>query len=230
MRIRMTGRWLGMLCLLAATLGNTVQAGCNDRRAAGMDWSGCKKISKLLGGTDYTGSRFDDAILTLSKIDDSYFKDTSLVKADLTRVDATGSRFEDANLTKAVGYRANFDKVSLHRSNLSKSEFFRASFRKAEIVDVDWSKSELGRVDFTKAKLSDVDFGFSNLSRVDFDDAELSTVNFEGAYTFLTRFEGVDLRTVKMLTQAQLDQACGDSKTRVPEGLQASASWPCSDD
>lgn len=216
--------------LLALAAVNPAQAGCSDRRAPGMDWSGCKKISKLLGNSDYTGSRFDDAVLTLSKLDDSNFKNASLVKADMTRVDATGSRFEGADLTKAVGYRASFDEVRLLKATLAKSEFFRASFRQASIVDVDWSKSELGRVDFAGAKLDGVDFSYTNLSRVNFGDAVLTRVNFHGAYTYLTRFEGVDLSAVDTLTQAQLDQACGDAKTRLPAGLQASASWPCSDE
>ena len=56
--------------LLAKAVAGQAYAACNDRRAAGMDWSGCKKISKLLGDTDYTGSRFDDAILTLSNSSD----------------------------------------------------------------------------------------------------------------------------------------------------------------
>jgi len=216
--------------LLAIVAVNPVQASCSDRRSPGMDWSGCKKISKLLGNSDFTGSRFDEAVLTLSKIDNSNFKNASLVKANLTRVDATGSRFENADLSKANGYRAVFDEVILKGSNLTKSEFFRASFHRAGITEVDWSKSELGRVDFGAAKLVNVDFSHTNLSRVDFDDAELSNVKFDGAYTYLTRFQGVDLRSAQQLTQMQVDQACGDSQTRLPEGLRPSASWPCEDD
>ena len=216
--------------LLAIATAGPVQADCSDRRAPGMDWTGCKKISKMLGNSDYTGSRFDESILTLSQIEKSNFKNASLVKANLTRVDATGSRFEDADLTKANGYRAVFDEVTLKNSNLTKSEFFRASFREAQIADVDWSKSELGRVDFRAAKLANVDFSFTNLSRVEFGSAQLDKVDFEGAYTYLTRIEGVDLRKVQNLTQAQLDQSCGDSKTNLPQGLTPSASWPCEDE
>lgn len=214
----------GLLAIFAA---NPASADCSDRRAPGMDWSGCKKISKMLGNSDYTGSRFDDAILTLSQIDHSNFKNASLIKANLTRVDARGSRFENADLTKANAYRAVFDEVSLKQSNLTKSEFFRASLRRAEVAGVDWSKSELGRVDFDAATLADVDFSFTNLSRVNFGNARLSKVDFEGAYTYLTRFEGVDLRDTQNLTQAQLDQSCGDANTLVPGGLKPSAVWPC---
>ncbi len=219
-----------LAALLAIVATGPVQAACSDRRAPGMDWSGCKKISKMMGKSDYTGSRFDEAVLTLSQLDDSNFKNASLVKANLTRVNANGSRFENTDLTKANGYRAVFDEVSLKQSNLTKSEFFRAFFRSAEIVDVDWSKSELGRVDFGAAKLANVDFSFTNLSRVVFRDAQLENVDFEGSYTYLTRFEGVDLRKVQNLTQAQLDHSCGDAKTRLPTGLRPSPEWPCEDE
>ncbi len=50
------------------------------------------------------------------------------------------------------------------------------------------------------------------------------------ARTFLTRFEGVNLSRVLGLTQAQLDSACGDAATRLPSGLKAPATWPCSKD
>ena len=218
-----------LACLLVAVPFEQVLADCSDRRAPGMDWSGCKKINKMLGDSNYTGSRFDEAILVLSQLDESNFTNASLVKANLTRSDATGSRFDNADLTKAVGYRANFDKVVLRKSVLTKSEFSRATFRQADIGDVDWTKSELGRVDFSGARLARVDFNYSNLSRAVFTDAELSAVNFADAYTFLTRFEGVDLTDVIGLTQMQLDHSCGDTTTILPQGLSIPQTWPCTE-
>jgi len=40
-----------------------------------------------------------------------------------------------------------------------------------------------------------------------------------GAKTSITSFLGTDLTKVKGLTQAQLNVACGDAKTRLPPGL-----------
>jgi uncharacterized protein YjbI with pentapeptide repeats len=205
-------------------------AGCYDDRAPGMDWSGCKKTNKMLGDSDFSGSRFDDAILLLSSLDNSKFKGASLVKTDMTRATARNSYFENADLTKSVGYRATFDRATLKDSTLTKSEYFRASFREADISDVDWSKSELGRVDFTAARLDNVSFRFSNLSRVVFADAQLEDVNFYGAYTYLTHFEGVDLSRVKNLGQLQIDLSCGNLETKLPEGRWVPDTWPCVDD
>jgi hypothetical protein len=50
------------------------------------------------------------------------------------------------------------------------------------------------------------------------------------AYTYRTRFEATDLSQVTGLTQEQLEAACGDDETRLPEGLAVPAGWPCGQD
>ena len=55
-----------LLCLATLLAIDSAHAGCNDRRAPGMDWSGCKKTSKMLDDTNFKGSRFDDANLAES--------------------------------------------------------------------------------------------------------------------------------------------------------------------
>ena len=77
--------------------------------------------------------------------------------------------------------------------------------------------------------LENVDFSFSNLSRARFTGAQLRGVNFERAYTYLTRFDDQDLRQVQNLTQIQIDLACGNLQTRLPEGRRIPDSWPCKD-
>ena len=47
---------------------------------------------------------------------------------------------------------------------------------------------------------------------------------------FRTRLEGVDLTRAVGLTTAQLEIACGDSRTRLPEGVNAPKTWPCGKD
>jgi uncharacterized protein YjbI with pentapeptide repeats len=52
--------------------------------------------------------------------------------------------------------------------------------------------------------VSGVDFSLANLSGVDFSLANLSGANLTGS---------------KNLTQEQLDKACGNADTKLPEGL-----------
>ena len=87
----------------------------------------------------------------------------------------------------------------------------------------------MGRADFTDAELSNVSFEFTNLARAVFKGSKLVNVNFRGAYTFLTRFEDVDLREVARISQLQLELACGNEGTQLPEGLEKPDRWPCED-
>ena len=93
-----------LLPVMALLLTNAqiAHAGCNDRRAPGMDWSGCKKANRMLDESDFTGSRFDDANLYRSDLDKSDFTSASLVKTDMTRASAKQARFVEADMTKAV--------------------------------------------------------------------------------------------------------------------------------
>ena len=47
----------------------------------------------------------------------------------------------------------------------------------------------------------------------------MNGADLTGAKTSITSFLGTDLRKVKGLTQAQMDAACGDARTRLPAGL-----------
>ncbi|HKQ45922.1 MAG TPA: pentapeptide repeat-containing protein [Rhizomicrobium sp.] len=88
---------------------------------------------------------------------------------------------------------------------------------------------DLRGADFTGANASLMCMSFANFTNVRFHGADLSGANMAGAKmdgadltgakTSITSFLGTDLRKVKGLTQAQLDVACGDSKTKLPPGL-----------
>lgn len=84
---------------------------------------------------------------------------------------------------------ANFDDSRLVLACMSNANFRSASFRHADLSGANLANSKL-------------------------DDADLS-----GAVLSITSIKGADLRRAKGLTQAQLDQACGDGATRVPAGM-----------
>ena len=68
--------------------------------------------------------------------------------------------------------------------------------------------------DFRDASFRDADLSGANLAHADLDGADLS-----GAQMAITSLKGTDLSHVKGLTQAQLDQACGDADTKAPAGM-----------
>ena len=55
-------------------------------------------------------------------------------------------------------------------------------------------------------------------------------MNFDRAFMFLTNIAGLDLSNAKGLLQPQIDLACGDDKTKLPQGLNKPSDWPCGAD
>jgi len=109
-------------------------------------------------------------------------------------VDCPGCQLQGANLVNTCVkakdlHGANFDGANATLMCMSFANFRGASFRGA-ILDA------------------------ANLASAKLDGADMT-----GARTHITSFLGTDLTHVKGLTQAQLDAACGDAKTRLPPGL-----------
>ena len=109
-------------------------------------------------------------------------------------VDCPGCRLQGANLMNTCVktkdlHGANFDGANATLMCMSFANFKGASFR-------------------------GTDLDAANLSSAKLDGADLT-----GASTHITSFLGTDLTHVKGLTQAQLDVACGDAKTKVPPGF-----------
>jgi uncharacterized protein YjbI with pentapeptide repeats len=67
---------------------------------------------------------------------------------------------------------------------------------------------------FSGATFRGTDLSGANLAHARLDGADLS-----GARLSITSIKGTDLSRARGLTQAQLDQACGDADTRVAPGL-----------
>jgi hypothetical protein len=68
--------------------------------------------------------------------------------------------------------------------------------------------------DLTGINLHGANLKGALLTKTNLNDANLRGANLTG-----TDLRGADLRGAKNLTQMQLDQACGDAHTKLPEGL-----------
>jgi len=109
-------------------------------------------------------------------------------------VDCPGCQLQGANLVNTCVkakdlHGANFDGANASLMCMSFANFKGASFRR------------------------------TNLDAANLSSARLDGADLTGASTRITSFLGTDLSGVKGLTQAQLDAACGDAKTKVPPGL-----------
>src|ERR1700742_4335397 len=109
-------------------------------------------------------------------------------------VDCVGCNLAGADLTNTCVkehdlHGANFDGANATLMCMSFANFTNASFRGTE------------------------------LSGANLAGAKMDGANMTGAKTSITSFLGTDLRHVRGLTQAQMNVACGDSKTLLPPGL-----------
>tara|TARA_R110002072_G_scaffold49277_35_gene134088 strand:- start:10657 stop:11376 length:720 start_codon:yes stop_codon:yes gene_type:complete len=202
-------------------------AGCGDSPRPGVDWSSCNQTRLQLKGADLSGGKFVSANLSTSDFRNARLAGSDFSRAILIRSLLGGADLRDAVLHKVEAHRANFDKAIMTNADMMKGELLRASFVGAKLAESDLSKAELGRANFARADLTGANISFSNLARADFRDSTLVGVNITGAYTYLTRLEGANLRDVTGLLQNQLDLACGDAATLLPQGLTRPAVWPC---
>jgi Pentapeptide repeats (8 copies) len=108
-------------------------------------------------------------------------------------------------------------------------DLFLANLSGQWLVGQDLRNADLGLANLRNATLS-----FSNLVNADLIIADLSgavlnganlrggllyEANLSGSTLFGVNLSGADLRDVKNLNQTQLNESCGNSKTKLPEGL-----------
>lgn len=99
----------------------------------------------------------------------------------------------------------------------------------ARLRQADLSLSIMSRTRFSNADLRDVEayggvfsgsnFAGANLTNASFVGAYLDGSNFSGATLSGANFAGASLERATGLTQARLNQACGDEATQLPRGL-----------
>ena len=127
----------------------------------------------------------------------------NLFKADLHNQDLRGTNL----------FRAFLEEANLNNAQLSKAGLIGANLSGADLSDADLSEAYLSVANLSGADLRRAKLNGANLSDADLSEADLSEADLSGA-----NLSGADLRTTQGLDQARLDEACGDSKTRLPEG------------
>ncbi len=206
-------------------------ADCRSQPAPGVDWQDCNKSNIVIRGANLSGANMTGTDLTLTDLRETRLTGAKLQKATLVRSSLAGADARGADFSRVEAYRTSFARIVATGTNFSNAELQRADFAGAELIDADFEKAELGRADFKGAIIGGAKFAYANLSRAHFTDATINApIDLTGAFMFLARVESVDLSAATGLTQAQIDLACGDAETKLPSGLVASQSWPCSFD
>ncbi len=221
---------IGLSALLAALTFSDLAsaANCKGPSAPGADWSDCNKKQLMLGGIDLAGGNLTNTDFTLTDLRGANLTEANLEKATLVRSSLAGARADKANFAKVEAYRSSFAGISAEGASFNSSELQRTNFSGAKLTGADFEKAELGRANFDKAVITGTRFPMANLSRATFAGSSFEgPIDFTDAFMFLTRIEGVDLSAATGLEQEQVNLTCGDSATKLPQGLTTPTNWPC---
>lgn len=132
-------------------------------------------------------------------------KGADLKGRDLWYADAVGASLVEADVRGSNLQRADFHYANLEGADLSRAIIQKADFGRANLRGADFFLANLEEARFFRASLQGVNFEHARIGKADLRFANLSNANLEQAWG---------------LTQKQLDEACGDEKTTLPEGLQ----------
>lgn len=206
----------------------SAHAACTDTAAPSVNWENCRKRNLIMDNFDFSGSNFTRADLSSSDLRNSNLQKVRFLKTNLVRASLAGSNAEDANFEGVVASRTDFSNGNYKNASFVKAEIGRSNFSNSNLENADMSKADFSRVNFFNSNLKGVSLDFTNISRTNLTEVSIDeNFSLEGAYMFLTRIEGLDLSGSKTLKQWQIDMACGNEKTILPEGISAPDTWPC---
>lgn len=177
-----------------------------------------------LQGSNFSGSNFSHSNLSGGKFYKSNLAETTFNKAYMMRIEGDGvilhkSNLRDATLSEATLTNSNISHADLRRADLTEGNFegssFKGSILKAtDAMDASFKGANLHGAFLTHGNFTDADFSNAIMTNTLFGDAILDDCKFKGA-----NLSGANLFEVIGLNQDQLDQACGNEKTILPEGL-----------
>ncbi len=125
---------------------------------------------------------------------------------------------------RTVEHEEGVQRVNLRATNLSRYDLSHAKLAGADLRECYFRYADLNGANLEAADLEQADLQNANL-----DEADLTKANLKGADLYRANLRGTkfdcanlvwaDLTSAKGLTQIQLDQAIGNSTTRLPKGL-----------
>jgi uncharacterized protein YjbI with pentapeptide repeats len=131
--------------------------------------------------------------------------------------------------------REHPDYIVLNCASLAGAQLANIDMRCVLLVEADFQRANLSCAILERAILRKSDLRSSDLQRAVLDGADLCRADLSGAdlrgaslaSAFLKRTDlaGADLSTARGLTAAQIREALGDDRTRLPENIERPAAW-----
>ena len=129
---------------------------------------------------------------------------------ELERILACHKRWVETE--RQDGSRAALSNINLQGGNLQGANLQKATLRDANLRWANLRRANLQMADLYHAKLQGANLSYANLQGADLEEAYL---------------QGADFTDAQNLTQEQLDAACGDDETTLPDDLADYRVKPC---
>lgn len=177
-----------------------------------------------LENSDLSGSLFNRSNLSGANFDNSNLSTTSFRRAYLVgvsgkKVNLEKSTMPDSTLIEAKLTDSNLRFANLTRADLSRGTFNDNIFNDSILTSVSAEGADFTNSHFVNVRAEHINLQDANLTGTVLKDTRFGNALFEGAVLNNADLSGADLREVSGLTQAQLDTACGNYKTRLPTSM-----------
>jgi uncharacterized protein YjbI with pentapeptide repeats len=116
-------------------------------------------------------------------------------------------------------FQADFTSVELKGRNFAGARLRQSDMSAAVMNHTSFAGGDLRDVNAYGAVMTGANFAGANLTNATFVGTYLQGANFRGARLDGVNFSGAEMDHAVGLTQAQLEQACGDASTLAPRGL-----------
>jgi uncharacterized protein YjbI with pentapeptide repeats len=175
-------------------------------------------------GADLSGADLSEADLRSAQLNNAMMSRANLSGADLSGANLSGADLSEANLSGAKLHEAMVNGANLSNAHLVKADLFGANLFKADLIKANLSTANLSGAWLNGADLSGASLMFAILDKAhvigaNLIGADLNHAFLNGADLSQADLRGADLSDAQNLTKTQLDQACGNSDTKLPTGL-----------
>jgi uncharacterized protein YjbI with pentapeptide repeats len=197
---------------------NLSAANLSDANLSGADLSGADLSNADLSGNLH-GTNLSSANLSYAKLRAANLSRADLRGADLSSAELSGADLRSADLSATNLRSADLSGADLSNADLS-GNLHGTNLSDADLSGADLSRANLDGANLSRANLRDANLSAADLSAIlsgaDLSGADMRDANLSGANANLS---GANLSGAKNLTQTQLDNACGNAETKLPEGL-----------
>ena len=199
-----------------------------------LDFTDADLSKILLFGASIKGTTLTNTDLSHANLQDATFAPRSIDGLNLSSAVLNCITSINIDFRKAFSLKGTqFEKATLKKANFSGKDLTDVNFLNAHLAEANFSGAKLDRTNFSHAILRGaiffqpgddkaLPFSFNTIDHI----ATADEANFKGAVLAGADLRGIDLSTVKNLSTRQLVNARGDSRTKLPPGLERPAGWP----